>query len=1028
MSPPDDPLVEAGRWLNAKLAGASVPNLLLVIGLGEGHLLDVLATRAPDTKVLALEPDPEATRAFRARRDWTDWLNSGRLVYLVAPDYEGADEAWRIFPPTEAAHTLLSHPSIEASPSPAAVQAARVLKKILFGARANAAARRRFAPPYLLNSIRNLPAIASGSDVRALTDAFRGVPAVIVGAGPSLDGSVAELRAAAGRALVISTDTALRPLLEAGLTPPLAVGVDPGAANARHFKWLPDTAGTWLVCESALDPVAAGAFSGRTFWFRVAPHHPWPWYNELGIDVGRIEVWASVLTAAFNVAVLGGCDPIVFVGADLAFTDGRPYCRGTTFEFEWALSAANGRELQWAWDEKMGREDRLERPDVRGGQTTTTHTLVEVRDWLVRQASRCGRRVINATGGGILLGGAIQQSSSLLEAISRAPQTPPVSPLPRAPTVTTPRPALARKVREAQSALAGESAPPPAVKAWAEFCGDGYDPAAIAAALGEAGRALETVEQEPRPDSRPASVLARSIASTRISQVVARLPEAVARLRAAAKGDIGLPPPPLASRGEPIDAERLLVAAFDLLCRLYPAAVEEDDLPAPLAGHWVGGPVSSHVAWSDDVARAAQAFEGLLGNAWTQPLPPEVSTFYLPPVPPRTHPPGSDAPPGESAGRPNTTEACALLAIEWLLCAANEARWSVDELVRLVSVLHWVAAAFQFTGGAHEQEGGARVEIRVEAGKRSANLELPLPEGARMLAHLAPTGTGTTTDNRSWELARIETVGGLVATVDVQTVALPVHPGDDRDTSRPVRIWIPPHVLGEGFVARAMVSYAGPHGAVIAPMVGAHQGPNTVVMREDGSVEPHHAWPRPVLLELPLGDDGAVAWGQGAPEYVNGCVMYRHGRAEPVAIEELPFIPGAGSTWWRGRLYWACWPAGVGSWAPGEEVEFSLPQLSLCGIRGDDSGLRLDPWILVDGVLAASCADPWMEMASRSRAGTCRARSIRRRVMSLRCRRVDGRRASRRRRRHARISRRADACVVVRLPVQGGVGGAIAAG
>ena len=45
MSPNGDPLIEAGRWLDEKLGGAPIPRLLLVVGLGEGHLLDVLETR-----------------------------------------------------------------------------------------------------------------------------------------------------------------------------------------------------------------------------------------------------------------------------------------------------------------------------------------------------------------------------------------------------------------------------------------------------------------------------------------------------------------------------------------------------------------------------------------------------------------------------------------------------------------------------------------------------------------------------------------------------------------------------------------------------------------------------------------------------------------------------------------------------------------------------------------------------------------------------------------------------------------------
>jgi len=331
-----DPIVDAGRWLDTKLAGAPAPPLLVVIGLGEGHLLDLLEARAWSTRVLALEPDPRVARSFRSRRDWSGWIDSGRLLYLVDPDYAGADQAWRIFPATFETHIYLVHPSIERAPGPGAVRAARVTRDILFGVRANADARRRFAPRYLVNSLRNLGSIANGQDVRGLKDVFAGMPAVITGAGPSLDHAIPELTGVADRAVIIATDTTMRPMLNAGLAPQLVVGLDPSAPNARHFRALPDTAGAWLIAESALDPVAVDAVDGRVFWFRAATHHPWPWYLEFGIDVGKLDVWGSVLTAAFQVAVLAGCDPIVLVGADLAFTDDRPYCRGTTYELDWA--------------------------------------------------------------------------------------------------------------------------------------------------------------------------------------------------------------------------------------------------------------------------------------------------------------------------------------------------------------------------------------------------------------------------------------------------------------------------------------------------------------------------------------------------------------------------------------------------------------------------------------------------------------------------------------------------------------------
>src|SRR5205814_6301781 len=115
------------------------------------------------------------------------WIKAGRLTYLVDPDYAGADDAWRVFPAAPDAHKLVVGPAASLGGGPAAIRAARVAKQIIFGAKANADARRRFAPGYLTGTLHNLPEILAGHDVRGLTDFYAGCPAIIAGAGPSLD-------------------------------------------------------------------------------------------------------------------------------------------------------------------------------------------------------------------------------------------------------------------------------------------------------------------------------------------------------------------------------------------------------------------------------------------------------------------------------------------------------------------------------------------------------------------------------------------------------------------------------------------------------------------------------------------------------------------------------------------------------------------------------------------------------------------------------------------------------------------------
>jgi hypothetical protein len=260
-----DPISSTAQWLDAACGGKPIPSLLIVVGIDEGHLLDVLDKRGSSAKVLAIEPDRAMAGTFQSRRDLNTWRSSGRLTHLVHPDYSGADEAWRMFPNNANDCLLMVNPRLKEG-SPEVAAAARTAQKILYGVRANAAARRQFAPRYLTNVIRNTPAIATGGDVRALTNAFQGIPAVIAAAGPSLDAAIPELQRMNGQGLLIAVDTALRPMLEAGITPQLVTALDPSLLNARHFQMLADCPDTWLVAESALDRGAAAPFDGRTFW------------------------------------------------------------------------------------------------------------------------------------------------------------------------------------------------------------------------------------------------------------------------------------------------------------------------------------------------------------------------------------------------------------------------------------------------------------------------------------------------------------------------------------------------------------------------------------------------------------------------------------------------------------------------------------------------------------------------------------------------------------------------------------------
>lgn len=380
---------------------------VVVIGLYPVELLDeLLAVRG--RRVLVLEPDSawaEHLQTSTRRRGVED---AGRFAVTALAD--GEEPIRQHFAGSSGTPVVLLHPVLR-KVWPEAVNAAQqVVQRAFSGASANLEARRLLAPHYLSHTLANLPRIARGADVTTLVGGWQGRPALLLGAGPSLDTALAWLRAEPTAALVIATDTALRPCLAAGVEPDICVAVDPSPANGRHMSDLVVPARTWLCAEGSLLPEAMAPFGERVIIFRVADHDPWPWLDDVGLRRGKLRAWGSVLTTAFDLALTMGASPIVFAGADLAYTGGRPYCSGTTYERDWAALRADG-VTQEAIARSFIRQP-VDVMDVNGHPTVSAPHLLEFRDWILEHASRLEPgRVINATAAGILHGPGIRQAS-----------------------------------------------------------------------------------------------------------------------------------------------------------------------------------------------------------------------------------------------------------------------------------------------------------------------------------------------------------------------------------------------------------------------------------------------------------------------------------------------------------------------------------------------------------------------------------------------------------------------------------------
>jgi hypothetical protein len=116
----------------------------------------------------------------------------------------------------------------------------------------------------LKNSFINIEVLSSSPGVRQLDGQYRGKPAILVAAGPSLDKNIDLLSEAKGKALIMSSDTTFPVLLKKGIIPDLVVTIEriPEVYD-RFYKNLEIPGDTWLAALNVADKRIFDSFPER---------------------------------------------------------------------------------------------------------------------------------------------------------------------------------------------------------------------------------------------------------------------------------------------------------------------------------------------------------------------------------------------------------------------------------------------------------------------------------------------------------------------------------------------------------------------------------------------------------------------------------------------------------------------------------------------------------------------------------------------------------------------------------------------
>jgi hypothetical protein len=122
------------------------------------------------------------------------------------------------------------------------------------------------------------------------------------------------------KAFIIASYSSLKTLNKHGIVPDVAIAID-RLQGLYHIDISPEMLAVPLLFISATDSRVLERATGKKIFAPVQDDsYILDLYSCLGREEGTIFASGSVAVAATDFAVIAGCDPIIFVGQDLAFT------------------------------------------------------------------------------------------------------------------------------------------------------------------------------------------------------------------------------------------------------------------------------------------------------------------------------------------------------------------------------------------------------------------------------------------------------------------------------------------------------------------------------------------------------------------------------------------------------------------------------------------------------------------------------------------------------------------------------------
>lgn len=364
---------------------------VILLGLGSGlYLKKMVQSTDEKVNIILYEPSVNIFLKTLTEVDLAEEIESRPIAFII----EGMNEA--AFEPvvkrlvsTETLEFLKQeiHPNYQELFSEKILEKMQIIEKRVRDILVAGNTGVKFSTHSARNQMQNMKYLCDGYNTKKLCEVVpHDVPAILVAAGPSLNKNIQELKNAKNKAFIMAVDTAVKPLMKAGIIPDVFITID--AKKPLHLVDVDEVRDIPIIAPVLANTEILEKQRGKKIFYCDGNFFPMWAYMAAGKSFPSVATGGSVACSGFSLLYKMGFSTIILVGQDLAYTDNKSHADGTFQENMPEKNTENMIRVKGNYEETVPTKENLK-------------IFLEWYNMYIEGAKKHrNMRVINATEGG----------------------------------------------------------------------------------------------------------------------------------------------------------------------------------------------------------------------------------------------------------------------------------------------------------------------------------------------------------------------------------------------------------------------------------------------------------------------------------------------------------------------------------------------------------------------------------------------------------------------------------------------------